>query len=177
MGIGVLSDAHQNFFRRASEFRPMGIGIPPQGEQPRNTWKSRNWLGWDGLLPLKTQKAALRHTERGGLGRPRPCGRTRKAAKALRDTKVGAGYLTTEYTESTERRGKATPRRRSEGRGSLNGLPDGGAAKPANTTMPTGNGRPAKPSAASRLGTACLSSRVRGRARSVASEVFHGVPP
>ena len=170
MPIRIFSDGHQNSVRWASEFHRKGNNHGIHGNRG---------IGWGGMgfMPLKTQKAALRHTERGGLGRPRPCGRTRKAAKALRDTKVGAGYLTTEYTESTERRGKATPRRRSEGRGSLNGLPDGGAAKPANTTMPTGNGRPAKPSAASRLGTACLSSRVRGRARSVASEVFHGVPP
>ena len=46
MGIGVRSNAHQKFFLRASEFRPTGIGILPRGEQPRDTRKSRNWLGW-----------------------------------------------------------------------------------------------------------------------------------
>ena len=46
MGIGVRSNAHQKFFLRASEFRPTGIGILSRGEQPRDTRKSRNWLGW-----------------------------------------------------------------------------------------------------------------------------------
>ena len=44
MGIGVLSDAHQKFFRRALEFRLMGIGILPRGEQPRNTLKARKGM-------------------------------------------------------------------------------------------------------------------------------------
>ena len=58
MPIGALSDAHQNFFRRASEFRPTGIRIPSDGH--------RNFAAWG----ITTEHAEITEKGReGGFGR------------------------------------------------------------------------------------------------------------
>ena len=58
MPIRIFSDGHQNFVRRASEFCRVGNN---------HEHSEITELGWAGLSPLKTQKAASRHTEWGWL--------------------------------------------------------------------------------------------------------------
>ena len=94
LGADVLSNGHWSPFLRALEYLLMPIRNFSDGHRNSVRWASEfcrvgNNHGIHGNHGICW----------GGLRRPKPCGRTRKAAKVLRNTKARAGRSTTEVRE------------------------------------------------------------------------------